>query len=270
MKVNYKIVVIDDEPMVTRGLSEIVPWNEIGCEVVGQAEDGREGLALVRQTQPDIVITDIQMPLLSGLEMIKELIKEKKDIKFIIMTGYRQFEYAKEAIDLGVNKFLLKPTNLEQLKKAVVELTVELDEQLEHDEGVMELKKKLAVYEAINDTESPDDQDEDTHKVKYLAKQAITYMKSNYSEKIDLQNVADQLFISTWYLCKLFKQEIGSSFVEILNEIRIQEAKRLLIESNLKIYEICERVGYMDNPYFTKTFKRYVGMTPNKYRNEHY
>lgn len=260
-------MVIDDEPMVIKGLSEIVPWHEIACEIVGCAEDGQEGINLIESLKPDIVISDIQMPKLSGLEMIKAMNESNKDTKYIIMTGYREFEYAKEAIDLGVSKFLLKPTNIEQIKEAVADVTNQLDMALDQEEDMKQLKKKVAVYEAINeDDESGDDE----HKIKYLAKQAISYMKENYAEKLDLQSVADHLFISTWYVCKLFKQEVGSSFVEILNEIRIQEAKKLLIESNKKVYEICEEVGYLDNPYFTKTFKKYVGTTPNKYRNEHY
>lgn len=269
MKRNFRLVVIDDEPMVVKGLTEIVPWHEIGCEVVGTAEDGEEGLRLIRERQPDIVISDIQMPKLSGLQMIRAMNLEKSDVRFIIMTGYRQFEFAKEAIDLGVMKFLLKPTNIEELKAAVVDVTAVIDEEQSKEEDLETLRKKVGIYEALKDDEK-DSSEEEPHRIKYLAKQAIVYIKEHYSEKIDLQSVADQLYISTWYLSKLFKQEIGSSFVTVLNEVRIAEARRLLTESNLKVYEICEEVGYQDVPYFTRTFKKYTGTTPNKYRNEHY
>lgn len=269
MKRNFRVVIIDDEMMVVRGLSTIVPWHEIGCDIVGTAEDGEEGLNLIKALQPDIVISDIHMPKLSGLQMIRAMNMEKKDIKFIIMTGYRQFEYAKEAIDLGVMKFLLKPTKIEEIKAAMVEVTSFIDDTLTKEEDLNYLRKKVAIYEALSD-EATADSDDEFHKIKYLIKQAIIYIKEHYKEKIELHSVAEHLHISTWYLCKLFKQEIGSNFVSIVNEVRTDEAKKLLTETNLKVYEICEEVGYNDNPYFTKTFKKYTGTTPNKYRNEHY
>lgn len=269
MEGNYRLVIIDDEPMVVKGLTQIVPWHEIGCEVVGTAEDGEEGLSVIKASKPDIVLCDIQMPKLSGLEMIRRMKMEKNDLHFIIMTGYRQFDYAKEAIDLGVEKFLLKPTNVEELKKAVADVTAQIDELLGMEEDLEALRKKVAIYEALKEEEA-NTSDAEPHKIKYLAKQAIAYIKAHYAEKLDLQSVADHLYISTWYLSKLFKQEIGSSFITVLNEVRIGEAKRLLTDTNMKVYEICEAVGYQDVPYFTKTFKKYAGTTPNKYRNERY
>lgn len=276
----YKIIIIDDEPMIIKGLTTLVPWFEIGCEVVGVAENGIDGLEQVKTLQPDIVISDIQMPKLSGLEMIRALAQARINVKCILLTGYRQFEYAKEAIDLGVQKYLLKPTNLEEIKAAVVEMTQLIDEEQSKEESIKQLKQRLEELENTHD----DSEDlliknigsdlsdttatsEANHSTKFLVRKAIAYMKDQYMQKLDLQSVADHLYISTWYVCKLFKQELDSSFIELLNEIRIQEAKRLLTESNLKIYEICEAVGYNDNPYFTKTFKKYAGMTPNQYRN---
>ena len=265
----YRIMVIDDEPMVVKGLTSIVPWHEIGCEVVGVAEDGEEGLLKIESLKPDIVISDIQMPKLSGLKMIEAMKKVHLQTKFIIMTGYRQFEYAQQAIDLGVEKFLLKPTNIEQIKGAVVEVTNKLDLELEREEDYDALKKRLATYE-IKETTLEENNlaiEDGLENMNHLGKQALAYIKDHYYDKIDLQSLADHLQISTWYVCKLFKQEMGTNFVDVLNEVRIQEAKRLLKESTLKVYEICEEVGFHDTPYFTKTFKRYVGVTPNKYRN---
>lgn len=266
MHKTIKIVVIDDEPMVVKGLSEIVPWHEIGCEVVGTAEDGKEGLALLEKLQPDIVISDIQMPKLSGLEMIRAMNAVKHDIKFIIMTGFRQFEYAKEAIDLGVAKFLLKPTNIDQIKEAVVEVISDIESIAALEEDVKLLKKRLAGYEALSEDQAVVEEGS----TGYLAKQALQYIKEHYYEKIELKSIADHLMISTWYVCKIFKQEFGSNFVDLLNEVRIQEAKNLLAHSNLKVYEICEEVGYTDTSYFTKIFKKYANATPNKYRNDHF
>ncbi len=276
----YKIFIIDDEPMIIRGLRELVPWKEIQCEVCGSAKNGEEGLKQIGDTVPDIVISDIRMPKLSGLQMIEALREVRGDMKFIILTGHRDFDYAKIAIGLGVVDYLLKPTNIEDIKKAVLEAVMQLDEERSHEEDIKALRDKINYLETQDspqkragdkgDDDVQKDEGNGENKIKYLAVQAIEYMKKHFNEKLDLQQVADELYISTWYLCKVLKKEVDNSFVQLLNEIRVQEAKRLLTETNHKIYEICEMVGYTDNPYFTRTFKKHAGMTPNQYRNNNY
>ncbi|WZL81718.1 response regulator [Vallitaleaceae bacterium 9-2] len=283
----YKIFIIDDEPMVIKGLKELVPWEEINCEICGTAKNGVEGLQLIGELKPDIVVSDIRMPKLNGLQMIEKLRAVTKETKFIVLTSYREFDYAQKAIELGVIKYLLKPTNIEDIKSAVIEAMMQLDDERSKEDDVKRLRKKLietinvfdeeAVEEAVNepikkqkDQITSSKEEENESRIKYLAVQAINYMKENYSHKLDLQEVADHLLISTWYLCKILKQELDNSFVQLLNEIRVQEAKRLLVETQYKVYEIGELVGYTDTPYFTKTFKKYTGVTPNQYRNTNY
>lgn len=266
----YKIFIIDDEPMIIKGLQQLVPWDEINCEISGTAKNGEEGLEKIKANTPDIVISDIRMPKLSGLEMIEALKDVSGDMKFIILTGHRDFDYAKKAINLGVVEYLLKPTNIEDIKSAVLEAMMMLDEERAKDDDIKALQEKLTTYSSESTEDKKDAEEDGKGKVKYLAVQAIKFMKEHHSEKLDLQAVADNLYISTWYLCKVLKQEMDNSFVQLLNEIRIQEAKKLLTETNHKVYEICEMVGYSDNPYFTKTFKKHTGMTPNQYRNSEY
>ncbi|GMQ59327.1 response regulator [Vallitalea sediminicola] len=263
----YKILLIDDEEIIIEGLKKLVPWDEIECEVVGVAEDGKEGLELANELKPDIIISDIQMPKLSGLEMIKKIKEKCKDTKFIILTGYREFEYAREALTLGVTQFLLKPTNLEDIKNAILEAINILDDERTKVKDIENLRKKLYKFNALSDVKEESNDNEDD-KVRFLTGQAIKYIKENYSSKLDLQTVADHLYISSWYLCKILKKEVGNSFIELLNEVRIQEAKKLLTTTNYKVYEITEMVGYSDTPYFSKTFKKHVGITPNQYRNK--
>lgn len=270
----YKIFIIDDEPMIIKGLQQLVPWQEIKCELCGTAKNGEEGLKEISRLEPDIIISDIRMPKLSGLEMIEAVKEIKDDMKFIILTGHRDFDYARKALELGVVKYLLKPTNIDDIKEAVLEAMMQLDDERTKAEDMQSLREKIESFES-DPIEDDGDQvavegDDSEHKVRYLAVKAIDYMKEHYSEKLDLQTVADSLYISTWYLCKVLKKEVDNSFVRLLNDIRITEAKRLLVETNYKVYEICEKVGYTDNPYFTKTFKKQVGMTPNQYRNQNY
>lgn len=263
----YKILLIDDEGIIAEGLQKLVPWEEIDCKVVGIAEDGQEGLEITRKLKPDIVISDIQMPKLSGLEMIKRIKEKQKNIKFIILTGFREFEYAREAINLGVTRFLLKPTNLEEIKSSILEAINILDDERTKVKDIENLRRQINKKNII---EKVEEKENNHDSVKFLSGQAIEYIKNNYNEKLDLTTVAEHLFISSWYLCKILKKEIGSSFVEILNEVRIQKAKELLISSKYKIYQISEKVGYIDTPYFSKTFKKHIGMTPNQYRNQNW
>ena len=266
----YKIFIIDDEPMIIKGLQQLVPWEEIHCEISGTAKNGEEGLLAIQKNPCDIVISDIRMPKLSGLEMIEALRKVNDTMKFIILTGHRDFEYAQKAIRLGATQYLLKPTNIEDIKSAVIEAMMQLDEERAKEEDIRALRESVEALRVSKvEEEEPEQEQEPEKKMTYLAAKAIEFMKEHYQEKLDLQKVADHLFISTWYLCKVLKREVNNSFVQLLNEIRIQEAKKLLHDSNYKVYEICEMVGYTDTPYFTKAFKNHTGMTPNQYRNDY-
>lgn len=267
----YRILLIDDEEIIVEGLKKLVPWSEIDCEIVGAAVDGQDGLNQCQEQKPDIIVSDIRMPKLSGLDMIQQIKELKNDVKFILLTGFREFEYAQEAVNLGVVKYLLKPTNIEDIKSAVLEAINHIDEEREKVKNIEVLRKKLHKYTMMNNEEnSSKDKGNKDEKTKYLTGQAIQFIKDQHHKKLDLQAVADHLYISSWYLCKILRKEVGSGFVELLNEVRIQHAKELLIHTHDKIYEITEKVGYVDTPYFSRTFKKHVGLTPKQYRDQNW
>lgn len=252
----YKVLLIDDEVFIREGMRTIIPWGEYGCEIVGEAEDGEEGIEKIIQLKPDIVISDIRMPKKSGLDMIAEVKSINQNIQIIILTGFRKFEYAQQAIRLGVLRFLLKPSKLEEIKEA-------LDMAIKQLDALPESSRPISIQEE-------DSKEKDADKPQFLVKQAVDYINENYNKKLDLQTVADSLYVSTWHLCKVIKKQTGTNFVDLLNEARIENAKRLLVESNLKIYEIAEDVGYTDTAYFSKIFKKLTNQTPNEYRNKMY
>ena len=123
----YKVAIIDDEPLIVEGLSKTMAWEKWNCQVAGTAGDGKAGMDLIREIRPDIVITDICMPKMDGLKMIAGLKSEFPDMQLIILTGYREFEYARQAISLGVSRFLLKPSKMNELEEAVDTVTKKLD-----------------------------------------------------------------------------------------------------------------------------------------------
>ncbi len=241
----YRVVLIDDERMIVEGLRKVIPWQDYGCAVVGTAEDAVSGAALIRETRPHIVFTDIRMPGQDGLAMLAGLRSEFPDMQVSVLTGYRDFSYAQEAIRLGVTRFLLKPSKLDEIKEATAAMTARLDSMPRREE------------------ESADS----TQAGHYLVRHAMTYMEAHFAERLTLQEVADACYVSQWHLSKLLNRYTGKSFNEILNTLRIDEAKRLLSDPSLRIGDIGEMVGYADTAHFAKVFKKLTDMSANEYRN---
>lgn len=262
----HSVLIIDDEFMIREGLRLTIDWESMNCGIIGEAEDGEEGLRLIQELKPDIIITDIRMPGLSGLEMIEKARNAKFNCKVIILTGYRDFEYAQKAIRLGAFRFLLKPSKEEELLDALRDAILELDAKKSNERLISSYRSKMEEFYEISSNQKVAPAPEDTSKSSYLVKKAIAYMKENYNHNISLQTVADHLYISTWHLSKLLKKETGNTFVDLLNNIRIQESKRLLEDPKYKIYEICNIVGFSDTAYFVKLFKKICSVTPTDYR----
>ena len=239
----YRVVLIDDEPLITEGLRKIVSWEKYHCEVVGTAEDAVSGAELIRSLQPHILFTDIRMPGDDGLTMLVGLRSEFPEMQVTVLTGYREFSYAQEAIRLGVTRFLLKPSRMDEIHEALEAMTARLS--------------------SGNTEETAESENAGS----FLINQATAYMQKHYAEKLTLQDVADACYVSQWHLSKLMNRHTGKSFYDILNTLRIRAAKDLLKDPGLRISDIGEMVGYADTAHFAKVFKKLVGMSANEYRN---
>lgn len=268
----YKVMIIDDEETIREGLRSVINWEEHNCTIVGEAEDGDEGVKLITTLKPDIILTDVRMPGLNGLEMVSQIRELHCECIIIILTGFREFEYAQKAIQLGAFRLILKPTKTDELLQTIDDAVAELKKQAINQNELLALRAKLKEFYGITQTikEKPEYQAESTElpaNSRYLVAKAIEILKTNYNKELDLKYVSDQLYISTWHLSKLLKKETGSNFTDILNEIRIEESKKMLSSPQFKIYEIAEKVGYSDVPYFTKLFKKHTGQTPMEFKN---
>lgn len=241
----YRVLLIDDERIIVEGLRRVVKWEDYRCSVVGTANDASQGAMLIRQLRPHIVFTDIRMPGEDGLTMVAGLRSEFPNMQVVILTGYRDFTYAQEAVRLGVARLLLKPSKMDEIREAVETMVSRLD---------------AMPQEAREDPENP-------HAGSFLVNQAIAYMERNYQQKLTLQSVADCCYVSQWHLSKLLNRYSEKSFYDILNAIRIRAAKELLADPSLKIGEISELVGYADTAHFARIFKKQEGMSANEYRN---
>lgn len=245
----YRVVLIDDEKIIVDGLTRVIKWADYNCEVVGAAYDATGGAALIRRLKPHIVFTDIKMPDQDGLTMLAGLKSEFPEMQIAVLTGYRDFNYAQEAIKLGVTRFLLKPSKMDELHEALSAMKERLD-KLPPDAAAGEDEPCL-----------------DRHAGSFIVNQATAYIEEHYAQKLTLQEVADKCYVSQWHLSKLINKYTGNTFYELLNNVRIEKAKALLNDPKLKIGDIVDMVGYSDAAHFSRVFKRILGVSANEYRN---
>lgn len=242
----YRVVLVDDEEIILQGLMKVFPWKEFDCQVAGTATDGLQGLRLVRSLRPHIVLTDIRMPNLDGLQMIAALQSEFPQLQVAVLTAFRNFDYAQQAIRLGVCRYLLKPSKMAELREAVAHMT----QVLQGDSPPQEEPEGGDQSEAGN----------------FVARAALQFIKQHYTQRISLGDVAENVYVSQWHLSKLINGHLGQSFFDILNGLRIDRAKELLLDPALKVHEIAEAVGYGDVAHFSKNFKKLTGLSPMEYR----
>lgn len=236
-----KILIIDDEPKIRNGLSNLLTRRE-GWEVAGAYENAADALKYLAVNQVDVIITDIKMPEISGLELIARIRERDKKTAIIILSGYSNFQFAQRAIELGVSRYLTKPTNPRELI-CVLE----------------ETEKKLG---------GKQEKEEDSGKIPNLfVQKAADYIKLNYSEKISIKEIADQLYLSPNYLSELFKKHTGKTISEYLTEYRLEKACQLLDHAEYRVGDVSGMVGIHDGRYFSNMFKKKYGMTPTEYRN---
>lgn len=260
----YKVAIIDDEPLIVEGLSKTMAWEKWNCQVIGTAGDGREGMELIREKRPDIVITDICMPKMDGLRMIAGLKSEFPDMQLIILTGYREFEYARQAIELGVSRFLLKPSKMNELEEAVDTVTRRLDQM---HVPVMTFVPQGECGEA---PAGQPETEENSEANSFIVSNALEYIRSNSKEKLRLSDVADQVYVSQWHLSKLLNKHTGKTFSDILNGARMDRSKELLKDPSLRICDVAEQVGFQDLAHFSRVFKKMEGMSAGEYRNTYW
>ena len=248
----YKVVLVDDERLIVVGLSSVIPWAELGCEVVGTACDGASGLALIRELKPDIVLSDIRMPNMDGLTMLAALQSEFPRMQTSVLTAYRDFDYARQAMHLGVCRYLLKPSDLGEIKDAIREMTARLDAlPPEREDGAEAGMPENTARAAGN----------------YIVQMALEYMRVHAAEPhLSLNDVAEHVYVSQWHLSKLLNRETEQSFFDLLGAMRIDLAKKLLADPSLRVHEVAEKSGYADVAHFSRSFKKHVGCTPGEYR----
>jgi YesN/AraC family two-component response regulator len=206
---------------------------------------------VVRSQRPDMLFTDIRMPNMSGLTMIAALRSEFPAMQIAVLTAHRDFEYAQQAIKLGVTRYLLKPSKMEELVEALQEMTARL---------ISSLPPEAQAEEAEADAESAPEASS------YVLQCAVEYIRAHSTEHLRLSDVADAVFVSQWHLSKLINRYTGQTFNDLLNQQRVERARELLLQPSLKVHEVAELVGFSDVAHFSKTFKKLAGKSPVDFR----
>lgn len=276
----YKVMIVDDEPIIVEGLKIAIDWANWDCKIVGTASNGLEGLELVRQLEPDMLISDISMTNMDGLAMVAAIKSEYPDIEVCLLTGFRNFEYAQQAIKLGVTRFLLKPSKIDELQEAIEAMIANLKEKGSTGEeenvgdsmwNTNDVEEKYIYETFIKNHPECDTPEKDRLKYtdanSYILKNALKFIYEHYKLKLSLLDVAEQCYVSNWHLSKLLNQYTGRGFFEIINTIRIDKAKELLGNKAYKIQDVSDEVGFQDVTHFCRIFKSYVGTSPSEYRH---
>ncbi|MFD0960258.1 response regulator transcription factor [Paenibacillus chungangensis] len=241
-----KMMIVDDEPIILKGIASMVRSGMDDQLEIMEAADGPEALERLPFFKPDLLMADVNMPEMSGLQLIEEAQRRGYCSKFIILTGYDEFEYACTALRLGVKDYLLKPVQRDELLGAIIEASGYEEEE----EG------------RSNSSES--DAGEDSGVIDIV----LRYLRQHYQRDLSLDEVARHAGVHPNYLCHILKRDLGIGFVAYLRQIRIERAKELLAAGYaVSIGDIAQAVGYEQPRHFFKVFKKMTGMTPGQYRS---
>lgn len=248
------ILIVDDEQTTRQGLKKTLEiWSAGKYEIIS-ATDGPEAYELFGKHKIHLLITDVCMPEMDGLKLLKSIKDRGYKPVVMIISGHPDFEYAQEAIRLGVINYLLKPLSKQKLIEAVEQaLETEANiERADHLEKVAD--QKLLDVDAREDLSNS------------LIKDAITYINKNLNRQVSLKEVADTVHLNASYFSVLFKEQTRLTFSEYLTRKRLQMAKNLLLTTDAHVEDIAQQAGYQTAKYFIKIFKDYEGITPSKYR----
>ncbi|HEL0019583.1 TPA: response regulator [Streptococcus equi subsp. zooepidemicus] len=240
----YSLLIVEDEYLVRQGIRSLVDFDQFAIDRIAEAENGQVAWELFQENPYDIVLTDINMPKLNGIQLA-ELIKAKAPkTHLVFLTGYDDFNYALSALKLGADDYLLKPFS----KSDVEEMLKKLKQKLE------KLKKTEALQKLV------DKPQQEGSEIK------LAILERLADSSLTLKSLSSQLGFSPNYLSVLIKKDLGLPFQDYLIQERLKKAKLLLLTTDLKVYEIAEQVGFEDINYFSQRFKQLVGMTPRQYK----
>ncbi|MEK5413915.1 response regulator transcription factor [Paenibacillus sp. FSL L8-0708] len=252
----WKIVIVDDETIIRKGLRQYIEESPYLFEVAGEAKSANEALNMVEEAPPHVCLVDINMPNMNGLDLMNILRERCPSVLVVIISGYDNFEYARQAVQLQAFDYVLKPVPKSDLNKLLhrIDEHLQVKYPLHSHEGRVDKERELPGY---------------TGDGTVLIQKVTEYIDSHYQDpELSITRVAALFYINQTYLSKRMKQEIGASFLDYVTELRISKAKEILddVMPNIKIGDLAVKVGYKSQYYFSRVFKNRVGSSPLEYK----
>jgi YesN/AraC family two-component response regulator len=258
---NITAFIVDDEVWIRRGLIRKIEKLDLGVTIIGEAGNGIEALHRLKTCQPDLLITDIKMPVMDGIELMQSVRSLYPQIKLIILSGYAEFETARQAISLGVSAYILKPVKDSSLSDVLTQVGREIAVQTSSLVGPDTPANQTAATRTENGVLNP--VEGQPHK---LVQAVVADICQNSHLDLSLQDYADRHFVNAAYLSRSFKAETGKTLTDTINTLRVDKARQLLRNTGFNASTIARQVGFEDPRYFYRVFKNLTGLTPSAYR----
>lgn len=238
----YKIILVDDESFAIKSIAKAVKWEKFGFELCGVFTNGFDCLDYIADNDVDAVMSDIRMPQMDGMELSRKILEQKPKVSIVLMSAYKDFEYALQAVRLKVFDYIIKPFDCKTI------------------EGVLQ-----KLRDTLNNSLSGTDREDEVYSVVMAVKK---YVEKHIESGISLTEAAEAVSVSPSYLSRIFKDETGEKFLDYVNRRRIEIAQNYLLTTGMKINDIYKKVGYMSRNYFYNMFKSISGCSPNEYREK--
>lgn len=243
-KKKFSVIVVDDEKLITRNIATKIEKTNAAFEVIHMAYDGEQAFELIQKHLPDVVFSDIKMPIRDGLELLRDIKVHFPSIKVVMVSGFDDFALVRNALQQDAFDYLLKPLRQEDLEKTLQKLENQL----------LVTRQDYVLPEGASSAD--------------IVEQVLAYLRQNYTQDIEFSQIAEAYHISSAYLSKIFKDHVGMTPSRYRNTYRISIAKKLLMDTDLPIKTIAEKTGFTDQFYFSKIFKKITGDSPAQFRDE--
>ncbi|PQP80780.1 DNA-binding response regulator [Paenibacillus sp. PCH8] len=283
----WKVLLVEDEVFVRESVREIISWEELGFTVIGESGNGTEALAMIIQDAPDLVLTDIVMPGMDGLELLKQTRRAGLKTKFVMLTCMGEFEYVRRAMEYGASNYILKLSmSVNSLRDTLRKVSAELGASAEAitDTDHHNHPEVPAPTPILTTTSTPDPSLTVSSALPTESELPFTtvrgpmvthpeiskimeYIGQNYDQDITVKSMSRYVMMGENYVSALFKKKTGHTLIHYLHGIRMEKAAEYLRETKLPVQEIGYRVGFGSDNYFIKIFKRWTGCTPSQYRH---
>lgn len=247
----YKAIIIDDISLVRDAIRLLAQWDVFGIDQIFEADNAQDGLEIILREQPQIILTDMKMPVMDGTQLLEKLEELHIKSKIIVISGFSDYKYTRLAIKSGAIDYILKPIDPQDLNNALATAVSQL-----------ELEATVSEASAVQDTETAE-----PVITNQVVNEVIAYINAHYLSNISLSDIAETFFLSKEHLSRLFKKETGQNLFTYIMQLKLTEAKRLLQTTDMTLDDIAYHLSFSNGNYFSKVFKKNCGMAPSEYRS---